>query len=160
MERKEKNGGKQYKEAKDTLEARTAAKLTEKVTWYKGNMKRKKENTESKFQYQPATKRRKKEMKNQGSKPGSKDIKSVMFVPYTAHSELATRLRESEEKMKDMTGYKLKIVEKVGMKLVDILHKSDPWAGEECRRQGCLLCETKQKEGKKNAQDCHKRNCM
>ena len=62
--------------------------------------------------------------------------------------------------MKDMTGYKLKIVEKVGMKLVDILHKSDPWAGEECRRQGCLLCETKQKEGKKNAQDCHKRNCV
>ena len=71
MERKEKNGGKQYQEAKDTLETRTDAKLLEKVTWYKGNMKRKQENKESKFQYQPATKRRRKEMKRQGGKPGN-----------------------------------------------------------------------------------------
>ena len=31
---------------------------------------------------------------------GTKDIKSVMFVPYTDHSELAARLRDNEEKMK------------------------------------------------------------
>ena len=45
---------------------------------------------------------------------GSKAIKSVMFVPYTAHSELATMLREGEEKLETMTGFRLKIVEKVG----------------------------------------------
>ena len=126
--KEEKGGGKQYQEAKDTLATRTDAKLLEKVTWYKGNMKRKQENRDSKFQYQPAKKRRRKKAKSQGGKPGNKDIKSVMFVPYTAHSELATRLRETEEKLKDMTGYRLKIVEKVGVKLVDIFHKSDPWA--------------------------------
>ena len=49
-----------------------------------------------------------------------------MFVPYTAHSELATRLRGNEEKMQNMTGYRLKIVEKVGTKLVDLLHKANP----------------------------------
>ena len=59
-----------------------------------------------------------------------------------------------------MTGYRLKIVEKVGVKLVDILHKADPWAGEQCGRSGCLMCETKVKEGKTNSQDCHRRNCV
>jgi hypothetical protein len=50
----------------------------------------------------------------------------VMFVPYTKHSELATRLRGDEERMESMTGYKIKIVEKGGTKLVDILHKANP----------------------------------
>ena len=93
-------------------------------------------------------------------KAGPSDIKSVMFVPYTAHSELASRLRESEEQLKQMTGYRIKIVEKVGNKLVDLLHKSDPWAGDNCGRERCLLCETKVKENKVNTQDCHKRNCV
>ena len=49
-----------------------------------------------------------------------------MLIPYTAHSELATRMRDYEEKMQEMTGYRLKIVEKGGTKLVDILHKANP----------------------------------
>ena len=83
-----------------------------------------------------------------------------MFVPFTRHSDLATRLRENEERMATMTGYKMKIVEKGGTKLVDILTKSNPWAGEDCQRERCLLCETKQITGKKNTQDCRKRNCV
>ena len=89
-----------------------------------------------------------------------KKVKAVMFVPYTRHSELATRLRESEETMCGMTGYKLKIVEKGGTKLVDILHKANPWAGQHCERAKCMLCTTKQQEAKQNSQDCKKRNCV
>ena len=159
LERKEKEGVKQYQEAKDTLAVRTDAKLLEKTTWYKGNAKRKMENKNSKHQYQPAAKRRRKD-KKKGGEGGAKGIKSVMFVPYTAHSELATRLRESEEKLEGMTGFRLKIVEKVGVKLVDILHNTDPWAGEDCGRKMCLMYETKKKEGKTNSQDCHIRNCV
>ena len=133
---------KQHLEAKDTLEARTESKLLEKTNWFKGNAKRKLDNKMSKFQYQPPTKRRRKEMKGGCSKA----IKSVMFLPYTAHSELATMLRESAKKLETMTGFRLKIVEKVGMKLVDILHKADPWVGEDCGRRKCLLCQTKKKE--------------
>ena len=76
-----------------------------------------------------------------------------MFVPYTAHSELATRLRDSEETMQQMTGYRLKIVDKVSCKLVDMLTKANPWAGEQCGRRRCLLCKTKEREGKENSQD-------
>ena len=62
--------------------------------------------------------------------------------------------------MKEMTGYQIKIVEKTGVKLVDMLHRANSWAGEECGRTRCLLCDTKKIEGKKNSQDCHKRNCV
>jgi hypothetical protein len=78
----------------------------------------------------------------------------VIFVPYTAHSELATRLRDNGEQIQSMTRYRLKIVEKVGTKLVDLLHRANP--GEDCKRLRCLLCLTKQDEGKQNSQDCHK----
>ena len=67
-----------------------------------------------------------------------------MFIPYTKHSELAARLRENEQSMETMTGYRIKIVERGGKKLVDILHKANLWAGQECNREGCLLCKTKQ----------------
>ena len=136
--------------------ARTEAKLLEKTTWFKGNAKRKLENKQSKYQHHPPSKKRRREKKS----GESKTVKSVMFVPYTAHSELAARLRESEERLEVMTGFKLKIVEKVGMKLVDLLHKADPWAGEDCGRKRCLICETKVKEGKQNSQDCHRRNMV
>ena len=83
-----------------------------------------------------------------------------MFVPYTNHSELAARLRENEQRMEEMTGYRIKIVERGGKQLVDILHKANPWAGQDCQRDGCLLCRTKKEEGLNNSQDCKKRNCV
>ena len=86
--------------------------------------------------------------------------KAVMFVPYTRHSGLAGMLRENEMKMQEMTGYRMKIVEKSGTKLVDVLHKANPWAGEPCGRPRCLLCRTKEEQGKTNSQDCRRRNVV
>jgi hypothetical protein len=139
----------------------------EKTTWYKGDRKRKRENKESNYQYRPPPTKRRKGRQQQGagkkaddkSKEKSK-VKAVMFVPFTKHSELANRLRDNEEKMKSMSGYRMKIVERGGSKLVDLLHKANPWAGESCHRDRCLLCNTKKEEGKSNSQDCKKRNCV
>ena len=158
LKRREKNGQGQYLLAEETLEKRTNDKVMEKTSWYKGSKKRKSENATSKFKYNPPAKRRKKgklsDMENttkmSKNMTTTKKIKGVMFVPYTKHSELALRLRESEEKMEEMTGYRIKIVEKGGTKLVDILHKANPWAGEDCRRPGCLLCESRKEEGRKD----------
>ena len=146
LERREKQGQRQYLEAMETLEKRTSDQLLEKTNWYKGDKKRKRENMESKFKYNPPpTKRRKRvhqqrvgckknNIKGINSKPQQR-VKAVMFVPYTKHSELANRLRENEEKMESMSGYRMKIVERGGSKLVDILHKANPWAGEDCQRE-------------------------
>ena len=129
LERRENNGQKQYLEAKDTLEKRTADKLLEKTTWDKEDKKRKLDNKTRKYQYIPPTKKRRKGQQAPGQqveKGEEKKVKAVMFIPYTAHSELATRMRDNEEKMQEMIGYRMKIVEKGGTKLVDILHKANP----------------------------------
>jgi hypothetical protein len=102
LERRGKRGQAQFMEAGETLEERTRSKLMEKTSWYIPDKKRKAEDKESQFQYKPPTKRRKK-AKDTINKGPSKKIKSVMFVPFTKNSELATRLRESEEKMEQLT---------------------------------------------------------
>ena len=52
---------------------------------------------------------------------------------------------------------RIKIVDKVGTKLVDLLHKADPWQGRDCKGPKCILCKTKQITGKYERQDCTKR---
>ena len=87
-------------------------------------------------------------------------IKAAMFVPHTYGSALAKKLREIENSMGGMTGNKLKVVEKAGMKLADILTSSNPWKGQPCSRLDCLLCITKLNTGKHQKQECSKRNLV
>ena len=83
-----------------------------------------------------------------------------MFVPYTVNSQLTKQLRNAEDQLDKLTGYRLKIVERAGAKLEDLLTRSDPWAGMECGRKMCLLCKTKEHTNKNRAQDCTKRSCV
>ena len=57
----------------------------------------------------------------------------------------------------DETGWRIKIVERAGTKIMDILHKSDPWQGEDCERDKCSLCSMKIILGKPDRQDWKKR---
>ena len=75
-------------------------------------------------------------------------------------STLAKRMREAESSLQDMTGYRLKIVERAGTKLEDVLTKADPWQGQECGRPKCLLCMTKNMTGKYTTQDCTRRSLI
>ena len=47
--------------------------------------------------------------------------------------------------MRRSYGYRVKVVEKVGTKIIDMVHKTNPWMGEDCERGGCLNCKTKAK---------------
>ena len=69
-------------------------------------------------------------------------------------------MREKEESLLELTGYKLKIVERTGRKLEDIFPKNNPWAGQDCQRDSCLLCKTKMKSGENLDQECSKRNTI
>ena len=62
-------------------------------------------------------------------------------------------LRQAEEKLEELTGYSLKVVERAGSKLVDLLTSSNPWKGKECAREHCLLCKTRDIAGKNRTQD-------
>ena len=80
-----------------------------------------------------------------------------MFVPYTPHSTLAMELRDLEY---GLVGHRLKIVERAGDKLQDLLTSSNPWKGKLCERQDCMLCETKVRTNKNLKQECNKRNLV
>ena len=54
----------------------------------------------------------------------------------------------------------VKVVEKVGTKIIDMVHKTNPWMGEDCERGGCLHCKTKAKTGKLTIHCCKKRNVV
>ena len=69
-------------------------------------------------------------------------------------------LGENEEEMYKVTGYKMKIVERAGKSLINMLTKSNPWGGNDCGRRGCLLCTTKAATGKNLTQSCSKRSLV
>ena len=135
-----------YRPARKTLSMRVRKKLTEKNTWYKKTGRKKGEDGDSdnvmpvgtRGSYR-GTKRKKhqnhnhildkvEEERKQHDDPKS-EVKSVIFVPQTKHSELAKKLRECENELVKVTGYKIKIVERCGTSLTRILTKSNPWGG-------------------------------
>ena len=149
-----------YRNAKTTLKARNKKKLTEKTTCFK-----EKDADEEEDEMHLPPKRKiptgKRDAAKKARKMGSvPEVKAVMFVPYTAGSKLVKSLRDAEEKLGSLTGYRFKMVEKAGDKLENLLTKSNPWQGMDCGRPQCLLCQTKQKTGKNLGQDCNTRNLV
>ena len=69
-------------------------------------------------------------------------------------------MRLKEDELFKLTGYRLKITERVGPSIKSQLVKSDPWAGRDCDREDCLLCISKLRSGKNLTQNCHKRNAV
>ena len=84
----------------------------------------------------------------------------MITVPHTWGGTLAKLMRLKEDELFKLTGYRLKITERVGPSIKSQLVKSDPWAGRDCDRQDCLLCITKLRSGKNLSQNCHKRNAV
>ena len=86
--------------------------------------------------------------------------KAVITVPHTWHGLLAKLMRMKEDELFKLTGYRLKITERVGPSLKSQLVRSDPWSGRDCDREDCLLCYLKQKSGKNKSQNCKKRSAV
>ena len=80
------------------------------------------------------------------------EIKSVLFVPRTEGGELIKRLRKKEAELAEITEYRVKLVERSGTQIRKILCKKNPFAGQNCFREYCMIC----KEGGKG--DCRRRN--
>ena len=135
-----------------------AGKLTEKTTWYKRKRQREEDGDDEEHGMESSNRKGGKRWKKDEKE--EKKVKAVMFCPYTTNSRLALKLIESEDRLEVLTGYRLKVVERAGTKLVNLLHKSDPWQGIYCGRDLCLLCSTKARTGKLMKQECTKRSCI
>ena len=130
LKRAKKSENPLHRPAASTLQSRIK-KLTEKSSWYK-----KKPNTLNSSNNPPSNSNSNKPP-NQNTSP---KVISVMFVQKTPDSLLANRLREADRKLLEISGYRLRIVERAGLKLRSLLHKSDPWDGQKCSDKRCLIC--------------------
>ena len=74
-------------------------------------------------------------------KRDSEEMKRVIFVPYTERSELAKRIRSKMKLYENIGCIRLRIVEKTGEKIMNMLHKSNPWKNLRCMRDDCGFCE-------------------
>ena len=86
--------------------------------------------------------------------------KAVLFVQCTEDGGLAKEIRRVVQELKPWTGINLKIVERAGEKLQDILHKSDPWEDRDCTRENCFSCESAIKDDNLKFRNCHKRSIV
>ena len=74
-------------------------------------------------------------------RPPKNQIRSILFVPRTNRGELLTRLRLGENKLAELLGSRVKLVERGGLKLSATLTQKNPWGDAGCGRGGCKLCE-------------------
>ena len=51
-------------------------------------------------------------------------------------------MREKLEMLEKLSSLKVRVVERTGEKIQDILHKSNPWEGIHCGRIGCNFCDS------------------
>jgi hypothetical protein len=152
-----------------TIKTRLRKKLTAKTSWYKERDREEQIEGEKDVMGETrklgsrdgGNKKAHGRMKQKGGSIQKRGlVKAVMFVPYTHGSKLAKELREVEETMEGLTGYRMKIVERGGRKLSDMLCKSNPWEGKYCVRPNCLHCDTKLRTGKHGSQSCSKRSSV
>ena len=183
MRRKE-SGEIRYRKAEETLEERIRRKLTENVQWYKEDGKKREEdcnetaddqvNNRDDNRWKPWRKRKKriikerkekKENTRQIEKESNREkiedetevVRGVFFVPHTENSELAKRIRDKLKAFEEISCIRVKLVERTGEKITEILHKSNPWEAVNCGRDDCAFCKS---SNEKLIGKCKKRNVV
>ena len=116
-----------HRPASVTLKTRLHKKLTQRENWYKKMKKR----------HEP-----KEKVRNKSNNEQKQDIPlvSLMFVQQTPGSQLLQQLRQVEAKVSDLTGDRVKMVERSGTKLRHLLVSSDPWSNVKCGDSKCIVC--------------------
>ena len=150
VEKSQRDGTDLHRAAETTIANRYKKKLMGKSNWFKNEKKESNEEGVNFEKNKPGSKKTK--VRNNNMKESSPV--SVIFVPRTPGGELVTRLRQAEAELYNVTGDKIKFVEKSGAMLKNILHKNNPHAGESCGRLACLVCSG----GAEGSGDCKSRN--
>ena len=71
--------------------------------------------------------------------------KSVLFVPPTPNGELAKQLKEREEELNKNSSERIKIIEKSGIKIEEMLVQKDPFPIKKCVGETlakCMICKS------------------
>ena len=137
--------------------------MVENIQWYKETNRDKdiddmedgdKKNIGTENQWKPMKRKKRRktrgspEKRNETEREKRKDegidemefIRGVFFVPHTENSELAKRIRERLKFFEELSNIRVKIVERTGEKIENILHNSNPWESVNCNREDCMFC--------------------
>ena len=171
-EEKKLNEKYRYRSSQDTLEIRERKKLTESTNWYKDkkesadyiedefstdSWKEKENNRVWREEKKTRGKKKRKDL-NSMEIEGNKKIMSVIFVPHTDKSELAKLWRDKLEAFEKLGSIKLKVVERTGKILIELLRKSNSWSDMDCQRDDCIICKSSKSNEKKGT--CKLRNVV
>ena len=85
-------------------------------------------------------------------------LEGVIFIQYTEHSTLAKNIRRRLLDIEKVGQLKIKLVERAGDKLEELLHRSDAWSDRDCDRADCLPCKSAGEDGVKGS--CKRRNVI
>ena len=92
----------------------------------------------------------------QAKKAGELETLAVMFVDQTMGGALQKSLQMAEDKVAEMVGYRIRMVESSGTQLCRLLPCTNPWKGQHCGRASCYTCE----QGGEVLQNCRQRNVL
>ena len=84
-------------------------------------------------------------------------VTSVLFVPKTQDSGLARGLQEVELRLSAITKERVRVTERGGKSLLQLLHTNDPFTGAPCGRDTCIPCNN---SGKEKMENCDKRGIV
>ena len=112
-----------YRSGCESIEARVEKKLSEKYNWFQ-----KKRNRDEKEENKGSDRNKNREnIKIEKKTLKDNDIpKAVLFVQHAPDSGLAMAMRKMFMELKPWTNISIKVVERAGERIQDILHKSDP----------------------------------
>ena len=133
----EEKGGRQVNRPRwEGATERRFKKLGAKANWYKKKGRKR----------GGAIEKRKGDRKK--GKAEESDIEAVLFVPYTPEGELAKRLQEEDDRFRKGTNLRrIKVVERGGITIKDVLARTNPWVKEGCSRSDCLPCKWEKGKG-------------
>ena len=143
-----KHGGIIHRKCSDSKLERADRKLNGNTTWFKPQTNTQKDNRNTTTSKQQRKKVKQKD-KNKQKKRNitTKTPAAILFVPRTKGGELATLIRAAEEDLSRNSLQTIKVIERNGDKLENILVRKDPVGDEKCEEEGCLICLTQEKEG-------------
>ena len=87
----------------------------------------------------------------------SSRIEGVLFLPSTSNSRMAKRLQQEDDKFAKTHGVpRIRVVERGGSKLRDLVTSSNPWKKEHCGRTDCFLCNSKGEKSESSKGMCQR----
>ena len=67
-------------------------------------------------------------------------VSSPLFIPASKGGQLASKLKEEDNKLGEITGWKFKVIERGGIMLKNLLTRANLFSKEDCGRPDCQAC--------------------